>query len=141
MVSINNSLENNSAQEELSSKIILIEERMKVDIHHIETGKVSVYKKVISEEVTQQVPLTNEQVEVKHVPFNMYVDTAPAIRYEADTTIISVVKEVLVIEKKLMLIEEIHLIKTAVTVDTPVTETLRREEAEVNRTGSTEMNT
>ena len=116
-----------------ASKIALVEERLNIDIQKVETGIVQVHKKVISELVTQEVPVVHEEVQVERVVINQYVAAAPNIRYEGDTTIISVVKEVLVVEKRLMLVEELHISKKQITSSATVTETLRKEEIEINR--------
>ncbi|MGI4804028.1 MAG: YsnF/AvaK domain-containing protein [Janthinobacterium lividum] len=120
-------------QEESSlEKIVLMEERLKIDLEKVETGTVQIRKKVISEEVTQDVPVVSEEIIIEHKPINQYVATVPAVRTEGDTTIISVVKEVLVIEKRLMLVEEIHLTKNKTETITTVNETLRKDEVEIN---------
>lgn len=115
------------------SKIALVEERLNIDIQKVETGTVQIHKKVVSEQVTQEVPVVHEEVQVERVAINQYVDAAPNVRYQGDTTIISVVKEVLVVEKRLMLVEELHISKKQITSSATVTETLRKEEIEINR--------
>jgi hypothetical protein len=43
----------------------------------------------------------NEEVQIERIPFNKIVDKEPeAVRYEGDTMIIPVLKEIAVIEKK-----------------------------------------
>lgn len=127
-----------NTQEELSAqKIALIEERLKIDIQQVETAAVQVHKKVVSEEVTQQVPVVSEEIKIEHKPVNQYIENVPAVRVEGDTTIISVVKEVLVVEKRLLLVEEIHLTKNTTKTLTTVTETLRKDVVEINRTDLT----
>lgn len=133
--------QNLGQEEALTSKIALVEERLKIDVRQVETGTVQVYKKVVSEEVTQEVPVVSEEVLVERKPINQYVESAPAVRVEGDTTIISVVKEVLVVEKRLMLVEELHITKTQIASTTTVTETLRKETIEINRPNSTQENT
>ncbi len=133
--------QNLDQEEALTSKIALVEERLKIDVRQVETGTVQVYKKVVSEEVTQEVPVVSEEIQVEHKPINQYVESAPAVRVEGDTTIISVVKEVLVVEKRLMLVEELHITKTQIASTTTVTETLRKETIEINRLNSTQENT
>jgi uncharacterized protein (TIGR02271 family) len=120
-------------QESLVSKIPLIEERLNVGIRKAETGTVQVHKKVVLEQVTREVPVVQEEMQVERVAMNQYVDTAPNVRYDGDTTIISVVKEVLVVEKRLMLVEELHISKKQSTSFATITETLRKEEIEINR--------
>ena len=80
--------------------------------------------------------LGSDAVEVTRVPLNQtVVGTRPGIRTEGDLTVVPVFEEVLVIERQLILKEEIHIRKrTRVeTVDVPVT--LRRQVAEVDRSG------
>lgn len=133
--------QNIDPEEALTSKIALVEERLKIDVRQVETGTVQVYKKVVSEEVTQEVPVVSEEIQVEHKPINQYVESAPAVRVDGDTTIISVVKEVLVVEKRLMLVEELHITKTQIASTTTVTETLRKETIEINRLNATQENT
>jgi uncharacterized protein (TIGR02271 family) len=74
---------------------------------------------------------------VERIPINQYVDSAPqATRQEGDVTIISVVKEVLVVEKRLMLVEEIRLTRQKTQENKEFTATLRKEEISVERTVS-----
>lgn len=128
-------------EEALTSKIALVEERLKIDVRQVETGTVQIHKKVVSEEVTQEVPVVSEEVLVERKPINQYIENVPTVRVEGDTTIISVVKEVLVVEKRLMLVEELHITKTQIASTTTVTETLRKETIEINRPNSTQENT
>ncbi len=121
-------------QELTTSKIPILEERLQIGIKQVETGTVQLHKRVVSHEVSQDIAVMHDEVEIERIPVNQYVETAPAIRYEGDTTIISVVKEVLVVEKRLMVVEELHLTKKQIVSTTTVNETLRKEEVEVYRT-------
>lgn len=53
--------------------------------------------------------LAHERVEVENVAIGRPIDTVPPVREEGDVTIIPVVEEVLVIEKRLILKEEVHI--------------------------------
>ncbi|MVN23169.1 YsnF/AvaK domain-containing protein [Mucilaginibacter arboris] len=123
---------------ELSKKIPLVEERLNVGVRQVETGTVRINKKIISQEVSQEIPVTQEEVHVERIAINEYVETAPATRYEGDTTIIPVVKEVLVVEKRLMLVEELRITKKHVTTTTTINELLRKEEIEISRIDTTQ---
>lgn len=126
--------QNADEQELMTSKIPVLEERLNIGVKQVETGVVQVHKKIISQEVSQDIAVSHDEVEIERIPVNQYVEAAPAIRYEGDTTIISVVKEVLVVEKRLIVIEELHLTKKQIISTTTVKETLRKEEVEINRT-------
>ena len=85
------------------------EEQVQVEKQVVETGRVRISKKVQQEEVTVDVPLTSVEHRVERVPVNQFVEAPPAIRYEGDTMIIPVLEEVVVLEKRLKLVEELHV--------------------------------
>jgi uncharacterized protein (TIGR02271 family) len=117
--------------------IPVIHEELQIEIKTVETGKVHIAKKVIEEVSVLNQTQTSEQVMVERIPINQYVDSAPqATRQEGDVTIISVVKEVLVVEKRLMLVEEIRLTRQKTQENKEFTATLRKEEISVERTVS-----
>jgi stress response protein YsnF len=72
-------------------------------------------------------------VEVTRVPIARIVETAPEIRTEGDLTIVPVLEEVLVVEKRLMLKEELHIRRRAATETVEVPVTLRKQRAIVER--------
>ena len=120
--------------QETKTVIPVIEEQLQVSKVWQETGRVQVAKTVTEEAVDYSVPLNQEEVIMERKAINQYVDTAPAAsRYEGDTLIIPVLKEVLVVEKKLMLVEELHIRKRHTEQIVTGTETIRKESVEVNR--------
>ena len=118
--------------------IPVIEEQMLVEKQVIETGRLRVSKTVLEEEQTVDVPLTSETFNVERVSINQYVDTPPAVRYDGDTTVFPVLKEVLVTEKRLLLVEEVHVTKRQTTRNDTQRVMLRREEVTVQRVNSEE---
>jgi len=74
-----------------------------------------------------------EHVEVTRVSINREVAEAPPVRTEGDVTIVPIVEERLVVEKRLFLVEELHLTKTASAQAVELPATLRRMRAEVER--------
>jgi uncharacterized protein (TIGR02271 family) len=111
--------------------IPVIEEQARVGKKIVDSGKVYIHKKVREEREEISVPVAHEEIDIKKVAVNKYVDAPPPIRYEGDTTIIPVVKEVLVMEKKLVLVEEVHITKHVVEQTEEHTVPLRKEEVEV----------
>ena len=81
------------------------------------------------------VPLTRDVIEVERVPIGQVVEVAPAIRYEGDVTILPVLEEVevVVIERRLMLKEEIHVRRRRLTETHRETISLRSQSAVVTR--------
>ncbi|NIJ52119.1 YsnF/AvaK domain-containing protein [Dyadobacter arcticus] len=122
-------------------KIPVIAEKLVVTSERIETGRVLVSKQVFEEEALFEGFVKTEEVTVERKEINQYVETAPAaVRQEGDVTIISVIKEVLVVEKRLMLVEEIHLTKRQYQDPKTFSEMLRKEEVTIDRnTSGTEI--
>ncbi|AYA38747.1 DUF2382 domain-containing protein [Hymenobacter oligotrophus] len=114
--------------------IPVIEEQLQVQRGVIETGRIRVTKQVHEEHQEVTAPTVREEIEVERVPVNQYVDVAPpAVRYEGDTTIMPVLREVLVVEKRILFVEEVRITKRQVQADTTQPVTLRKEEIIVER--------
>ncbi len=80
--------------------------------------------------------LQQERVDVERVAIGRTVDAVPAIREEGDTTIIPVVAEELVVERRLVLKEEIRLTRVRTRERHQETVTLREQAATVERTAA-----
>lgn len=120
-------------EHEQEPSLPLVEEEMRVETRRISGGRVRVRTETETEETTAEAELEGETVEVSRVPRGEEVERPPAVRTEGDVTILPVVEEVLVVEKRLVLKEEIHIRRrrTRETVTVPVT--LRRQHAIVDR--------
>ncbi len=77
--------------------------------------------------------LRRRRVEVERIPVGTYVDEAPPIRHEGDVTILSVVEEVVVVERRLLLREEVHLRTVSTAEDYTETVSVRSEDAVIER--------
>ncbi|NKW82722.1 DUF2382 domain-containing protein [Ochrobactrum pecoris] len=77
--------------------------------------------------------LDSENVEVTRVAIGREVSEAPAVRTDGDVTIVPVMEEVLVVEKRLMLVEEIHIRRVATTEDVTIPVELRKQRATIER--------
>lgn len=73
------------------------------------------------------------QVEVTRVPVNREVAEAPPIRTEGDLTVVPVLEERVVVEKRLFLVEELHLRRITVTEQVEIPATVRRMRVEIDR--------
>ena len=85
-----------------------------------------------NEEVIDQ-PLTTDEIEVERVPVDCWVEAPVPIRQEGETTIITLLEEVVVVEKRLRLTEEVRITRKRSTDRAEERVTLRREEAVVER--------
>lgn len=99
----------------------------------VETGRgVRVHKTVTETVVRIDEPLMQQGLEIEHVPVNAWVEgNAPVQRHEGDTLIVPVLEEVLVVEKRLRLKEEIRITAKAGTRIASERVTLREEHVDV----------
>ena len=113
--------------------IPLVEERLEVGKRRVESGRVRVRVAVDTREEIVPAELAHDEVKVRRVPRNVAVSELPGVRLEGDTTIIPVVEEQLVVEKRLVLVEEIHVVRGTRTATERIPVTLRSERAEIER--------
>jgi len=111
----------------------VIEEELATGTRRVTTGAVRVDKHVEKRVRRVSASALHEEVEVRRVPMNQVVEEAPKSRRRGDTIIVPVVEEEIVVTKRLVLKEEIHLIKRR-TKDRVVKDVeLGRERAQVRR--------
>ncbi|WP_343057051.1 DUF2382 domain-containing protein [Chthonobacter rhizosphaerae] len=113
------------------------EETARVETQEVLTGRVVVETSVDVVDEPVRATLDGDVVDVVRVPRDEVVTVLPEIRVDGDVTIIPVVEEVLVVEKRLVLKEELHVRRRTETrtVEVPVrlrrqTATIRREDAD-----------
>jgi len=113
--------------------IPVIEEKIKVQKREQLSGIVEIRKTVNERTQTVDEPLLAQEVEVQRVAINRFVDEAVPVRHEDDTMIIPLLEEVLVVEKRLLLREEVHVKTVRRELHNPQEITLREERVEVVR--------
>jgi len=111
----------------------VVVEELEVQKRVVETGKVRLTKVVHERETLVDEPLVRENVAISRVPMQRVVEGPIPMREEQGTTIISIVEEVLVVEKRWMLREEIHIRKQRCKTHQPQQITLHSEEVQVER--------
>jgi uncharacterized protein (TIGR02271 family) len=106
-----------------------------LDVHTtpVETGRVRIRKMVHEHEEIVDPPLWRDEVVIERVPINRVVEGPISVRSEEDTLIIPVLEDVLIIEKRPLLKEEVRITKHQVETHRPQRVTLHREEAAVER--------
>jgi uncharacterized protein (TIGR02271 family) len=119
--------------EDSEGTIPIVEERAEIGKRPVTTGRIRVRTETRREETMVPAELEGEAVDVERIAVGTEIDAVPAVRTEGDTTIVPVVEEILVVEKRLVLKEEIHIRRrpTRETVEVPVT--LRRQRAAIER--------
>ena len=118
--------------------IALVEETARIDKRVVETGRVRVETRTETIEQVLRETLRSDTVGVTRVPVDRVIvegDPVPTVRTEDGVTIIPVLEEILVVEKRLVLKEEVHVRQTSSGEDVEVPVTLRRQHAVIERIG------
>jgi len=119
----------------------LVEEGLVVNKQWAEAGEVVIRKEIETRTETVPVELAHEEVDVARVAVNRVLgqgETAEP-RQEGDTLIIPVVEEELVVMKRLVVREEVHVTKRRATRREEVSEQVRSEQVRVETAGQVEQ--
>jgi uncharacterized protein (TIGR02271 family) len=120
------------------AKVPLTEEGVRVSKREVITGRVRIHTLAESTDELVRQELDTAEVSVTRVPVNRIVDQTPMPRTEGDLTIVPVLEEVLVVEKRLLLKEEIHIRRTLTTETVEHSVTLRKQRAIIEELGGDE---
>ncbi|TNC50202.1 DUF2382 domain-containing protein, partial [Rubellimicrobium rubrum] len=110
-----------------------IEERATFGKRVVDQGGVRVSTRTEVQTETLRDILQDVTVEVERVPVGRFVEAAEAPRTEGDLTILPVYEERLVVEKRLFLLEEVHVRRQARSHEVEMPVEVRRQVAEVER--------
>ncbi len=119
-----------------------IDGQLVVRLHHeeatvsrrrVETAVVRVETTTRTREALVDEAVVHERVEIERIAIGRVVDAAPPVREEDGTTIIPVLEEIIVVERRLVLKEEIHLRRVRVNAQHRETVVLREQEAIITR--------
>jgi uncharacterized protein (TIGR02271 family) len=114
----------------------VVEETARTEKRAVETGRVRVSTRTETVDQVLRESLRSDTVEVTRVPVDRTLsegEVPPAVREEDGVMIIPVLEEILVVEKRLVLREEVHVRRTTVAEDVEVPVTLRKQRAVVER--------
>src|SRR5215470_1848261 len=92
-----------------SGVLRLLAEDAKVSRETVETGRVRVAKVTHTRDQLIDETLGRTAVEVNRVPINRLIEKMPVIKEDGDLTIIPIVEETFVVQRRLMLKEEVHI--------------------------------
>lgn len=118
---------------ERETDIPVVEEHVRVGAREVEHGRVAVQKRVHEELHQIDAPAFHDEVEIEHVAVDRFVDSPPETRREGDTLIIPCLEEVVVVETRLRLREEVRIRRVRRETREQRVVTVRREEVEVER--------
>jgi uncharacterized protein (TIGR02271 family) len=116
-------------------RIPLHVEEVSVSRREIEKGNVQIALITGAREQLIDEELTHVRVEIERVPIGRTIEVVPPIGQEGDITIIPVVEEVMVVERRLVLKEEVRVRRVSTKEQHQETVVLRQQEAVVTREG------
>ena len=114
----------------------VIREEVQVDKRVVDTGRgVRIHKTVAELPCHIDERLLRDEVEVSHVPVDRIVplDAAPATRYEGETLVVPILEEVLVVERRVRIKEELRITRTRREERHAETVMLKSEQVSVER--------
>ena len=120
---------------EVVEVIPVVEETLRVEKREYESGRVLVHKTVTEREELAEVLLRQQDLIVERVPVGRAVSEAPQTRQDGDTLIVPILEEVLVVEKRLFLKEELRIRKHSSERTEQHKVRLRTEHVEIEQTG------
>lgn len=112
--------------------IPIVEERLIPDKRAVDLGELRIRKLVDETEETVRQAVTRDNLVIERVEVNRPLDEPVAMRQEGEWTVIPIMREVLVVKKQLMLVEEVRITKREVTEEQEVRETTRHERLELD---------
>jgi uncharacterized protein (TIGR02271 family) len=115
----------------------VVNEELHADTIPVQTGGVRVIKHIEGHDEVLEQELRRGRVEVKRVKTDRPVDGPQPVQRVGNTLVVPVVSEVLHVEKRWVVTEEIHLTQIEERETVQQTVTVNREEAEVERLDET----
>ncbi len=113
--------------------IPVLKDQLVISSRKITTAEVQVTKEVAHQEVDVPLQTVHTRYRELRMPINRIVETMPQVRQVDGNIIIPVVREEEVVIKRLVLVEEIHLMKHTDVEERTETVDLRSETASVRR--------
>ena len=95
--------------EKQAAAIPVLEETLRVDKTVSETNRLFIRTSVLERTEYADLELYSGEAIIERVSVDRVIDAPPAIRQEGDTIIVPVVEEIMVVEKRLLLKQEIHV--------------------------------
>ncbi|MBA2682058.1 MAG: YsnF/AvaK domain-containing protein [Ktedonobacteraceae bacterium] len=120
-------------------RLRLREEQLNVSKERVQSGEVGIHKDVISEEKTINVPVTHEEAFIERRPVTDASITDDTPIGEGETIRVPLSEEQVNVNKSTVVTGEVEIGKRAVTENQRVSDTVRREEARLERDGNTRI--
>jgi uncharacterized protein (TIGR02271 family) len=122
-----------AAGEEIT--IPILREEVIIRTREVQSGGVRVHKLVNERTETVEQPTRREQIDVERVTVGRVIDdnNVPHARQEGDTLIIPILEEMLVVEKRLVLKEEVRITRRRTEDVEQIQVVLREEDVQIER--------
>jgi uncharacterized protein (TIGR02271 family) len=122
-----------TGDESQTAAIPVFEETLRVDKTVRDADRVLIKTSVQERTEYAELQLCSGEATIERFAVNRVVDAPPAIRQEGDTIIVPVLEEIMVVEKRLLLKEEIHIRRQEVMQHVSQPVRLRSEEVSLER--------
>ena len=111
----------------------LVSEDLNVERKFIDGDTVQVRTVTTVTEHAVEEMLRHQTADIQRVPIGCEVDAMPEIKQQGDLTIVPIVKEVLILHRQMVLVEEIHICRVSTDEPFATTVALREQRAEITR--------
>lgn len=108
-----------------------------LDVHKrvASTGGIRVHRRLLEHDEDIETTLRREHLDIRRVIINEEVEGPLPVRREGETIIVPIVEEVLIVEKRYRLKEEVHMIRRVVQEPHRERVVVRRQEPEIEEIG------
>jgi len=117
-----------------NAKLLLRKEELNIGKNRVQTGEVEFSKEIIEEQKTVDVPITREEVVIERRTLNNEQSDSPIT--DEETIRIPVSEERVEVDKRTVVTGEVSAHKHNIEDTKHLDETLRREEARINKIGN-----
>lgn len=116
-------------------RVSAVSEQLDVQKRVVDRGGFRIEKSVQVRDVLVDEPLYRDEYTIERKPVNKAVSASepPSIRHEGETMVVPVLEEVIVVQRRLMLKEELHVVRHRREYRDPHTIELRSEHVSVDR--------
>ena len=120
-------------EDQEQTRIPLLAEEVSVSKKQIVTGQVKISTVTRQHEELVEELLEHDNVEIERTAVGREIDQAPTVREEGDTLIIPIVEEVVVVERRLVLKEEVRVRRKRETQPYQQRVVVRKQEVVITR--------
>lgn len=112
-------------------RIPIVEERLHAGVRPVDLGELIIHTTVETEEQAIRQAVTRDDLIVERIPIDREIAAPVAPRHEGEWLVIPIMREVLVVQKRLVLAEEVRIRTRQVTEEQVVRATVRRTAIEI----------